>query len=90
MLSDTKKCQTLINVAAEAAQAIQVASAKLQACRAAYVAVNPNPAGTPLAGNVQAVSTWIDGVAAVANAAVADAMIAAYVPTHRGAALEVQ
>lgn len=86
-LADTKKAQTLINRAAAAAEAIQAASADLEAVRTLYNAANVNPTGTPLQGNVAAVSNWIDSVVTVASSAVADAMIAAKVPSHRGEAL---
>lgn len=87
-LSNPKKVQSLINAAAEEALKIKEASDRLQQIRALYVASNVNPAGTPLQGQVNNVSAWIDSVASVANSAVANGMIAAYVPSHRGKALE--
>lgn len=87
-LSNPKKAQTLINAAAEEALKIKQASERLQQLRTMYVAANVNPAGTPLQGQVNNVSAWIDSVATVANSTVANGMIAAYVPSHRGKALE--
>ena len=86
-LANTKQAQTLINAAAAEAERIQAASARLQAIRTLYTAANVDPTGTPLEGNVTAVSNWIDNVATVANSAVANSMIAAKVPSHRGEAL---
>lgn len=87
MASDTKKAQTLINAAAEAAEEIQAASLRLDAIRALYVAAGVDPTGTPLDGNVSAVSAWISSVSSVAFSAVATQMIDAKVDTHRGEAL---
>lgn len=87
MVADTKKCQTLINAAAEEAERIRAAATRLEGLRALYNAASVSPVGTPLEGNVTAVSAWIDSVRAVADGPVPDGMIAAYVPTHRGEAL---
>lgn len=87
-VADTKKAQTLINAAAEEAQRIKDAATRLEGLRTLYQTQGVNPAGTPLEGNVTAVSTWIDNVRTVADAAVADAMIAAIVLSHRGEALD--
>ena len=86
-ISDSKKCQTLINACAQEAQRIKVAATRLEAIRALYVAASPDPTGTALDGNVPAVSAWIDAVRATADGAVPDGMIAARVPSHRGEAL---
>lgn len=82
-IADSKQCQTLINVAARAAEQVQQAAATLQACRSAYMAAEPDPSGTALEGNVSAVSGWIDGVVAAAESGVATQMIAAKRPHHR-------
>lgn len=88
-ISDKKKCSTLINLCAASAEQIKAAATQLETYRAAYQTQSVDPAGTPLEGNVSAVSNWIDNVRAVADAAVADQMIVAAVPTHRNNALEV-
>lgn len=87
MVADTKKAQTLINAAAEEAEKIQAAAARLAGLRSLYQTANVDPTGTPLDGNVAAVSSWISSVQSVAASPVADAMIAAKVPTHLGDAL---
>lgn len=87
MVADTKKAQTLINAAAEEAETIKLAAARLAGLRAIYNSANVDPTGTALEGNVAAVSNWISSVQSVAAAAVANALIAAKVPTHRGRAL---
>lgn len=87
-ISDKKKCQTLINLAAEAAEHVQVVAARLKTVRSAYQAQAVDPTGTPLDGHLAAVSTWIDNIDSVANSGVVTEMIAAKVPTHRNKALE--
>lgn len=86
-ISDKKKCQTLINRCAAEAEKLKTAATLLEACRSAYQAQSVDATDTPLAGNVTAVSNWIDSVRACADAAVANAMIAAKVPTHKNNAL---
>ena len=86
-MDDKKKVQTLINRAAADAQLIKDAADRLEALRTLYTSHNVDPTGTPLQGKVTAVSTWIDDVRAVADAAVATQLIAAVVPSHRGEAL---
>lgn len=88
-ISDKKKCQTLINLCAEAAEQLKVVAINLEAYRSAFQAQGVNPMGTPLEGNVTNVSNWIDTVRDAADAAVAEAMIAAKVPTHKNKALEL-
>lgn len=88
-LADTKKCQTLINLCANAAVQLRAVAEQLETYRAAYQAAGVDPTGTALEGNVTRVATWIDEVSAVANDAVANGLIAARVPSHRNKALEV-
>jgi len=88
-ISDPKRVQTLINRAAAAAQEMQAAAAELIALRTRYQNITPaiSVAGTPLAGNLTALNTWITDVDAVANRAIANTVIAAAVPSHRGDAV---
>ena len=86
-MQDSKKAQTLINRAAADAQLIKDAADRLDALRTLYTSHNVDPTGTPLQGKVAAVSAWIDAVRAVADAAVANQLLAAVVPSHRGEAL---
>jgi hypothetical protein len=86
-LSDTKKAQTLINAAAQAAKTLDATAASLEGLRTLYTAAAVDPTGTALQGNVAAVSAWIDSVRAVADDPVVAGLIAAEVPSHRGEAL---
>ena len=87
-IADTKKCQTLINVIGQEAQAIQIAVAAIKAMRTKFQANDPDVTGTALEGNIAAANTWIDQLDTVANAAVANGFIANISPTHRNTALE--
>ena len=86
-ISENKKCQTLINIAAEQVEVIKAAADRLEAVRALYVAQGVSATGTPLQGHVETVSGWIDSVRSVADAAVPNGLIAARVPSHRNKAL---
>jgi len=88
MVADTKKCQTLINLCAEAASTLQNIASQLETYRDIYVALGIDPTGTPLAGNEALVSAWIEKVKAAAADPVTAGLIAAYVPSHRNEALE--
>jgi len=88
-ISDKKKCQTLAGLCAAEAERLKESAARLESYRTAYQNQAVDPSGTPLEGNVTAISNWINNIRAVADAAVADAMIAAKVPTHRNRALEI-
>ena len=88
-IADKKKCQTLINVAADAVVDLKAVADRLQAVQAAFVAASPSTAGTALDGNLSAIATWIASVRAAADSAVAAGLLAAKVPSHRGKALEV-
>lgn len=87
MVADAKKVQTLINLAASAAEVIQQQRDVLATVRDLYQTAAPDVTGTPLEGNLAAVNAWMNSVAAVADDPVANALIAAKVPTHRGKAL---
>jgi hypothetical protein len=87
MVADSKKCQTLINTAAEKVQELKVIATRLKACRTAYQTQGVDPTGTALEGNVAEVSVWIDDVDAVADNAAANGLISAVVPSHRSTAL---
>ena len=88
MASDKKKVQSLINLIADEVELIQGATDRLEALRTKYVAQSVDATGTPLDGNVTAVSNWIDDVRTVADAAIATGFIQHRVPTHRGTALD--
>ena len=87
MLADNKKCQTLINIAAEQVELLKIISDKLQRCRQLYEDQNVDSTGTVLEGNISAISDWIDDVNSVANNAIAEGLISHKVSTHRNKAL---
>lgn len=84
---DTKKVADLVNSAATEALSIRASVARLKALRTAFLAANPSVVGTPLAGNLAALSASIDALDTQASLAVWTAMIAAYVPSHQGNSL---
>jgi len=87
MVADSKKCQTLINIVGESVTELKRLATRLKACRTAYQTQGVDPTGTPLDGNIPAISNWIDNVDAVANSAVANGFVDAIVPTHKNNAL---
>jgi len=87
-IADKKKCQTLINIIGQQAQAVQTAAVIMQEMRAKFIAHDPDTTGTPLEGKVTQASAWIDSVVAAADSVVATAFINAIVPTHRNHALD--
>lgn len=86
-IADTKKCATLINVAAEEVEKLKTAATRLERCRQLFQDQSVDPTGTALDGNVAQVSAWIDSVRAVADDVVANGLLAHVVPSHRNAAL---
>lgn len=86
-VADTKKCQTLINVAAEEVIKLKATVTRLERCRQLFQDQSVDPTGTPLDGKVAQVSAWINEVRAVADSPVANALLAHVVPSHRNAAL---
>lgn len=84
---DTKKVADLVNAAAVAAQTIRAQVLLLKGLRTTFLAVNPNVTGTPLAGNLTALSNSIDALDTESGKAVWTAMINAYVPSHQGGSL---
>ena len=84
---DTKKVADLVNAAALAATAIRAQVAALKLLRTTYLAVNPSTVGTPLAGNLAALSNSIDALDTESAKAVWTTMIDAYEPTHKGSSL---
>jgi hypothetical protein len=86
-IADRKKCQTLINVGAESVLVIREAVTRLKACRTAFQTHNPSTTGTALDGNITAINSWITDVENVGDAAVAQALVDAQVPSHTNKAL---
>jgi len=87
MVAAAKQVQSLVNIVALDAKEIKAISARLTALRTLYQAASPNVTGTPLQGNLTALNAWIDSVNTAAAAVVTQTMIDAYVPTHKGDAL---
>lgn len=87
-VSDSKKCQTMINITGQQMQAMQVALTNILAVKAAFQTHNPDVTGTPLEGNVAAVNNWITSAESLLGSAVVSQMIAAIVPSHRNKALD--
>jgi hypothetical protein len=91
MVADTKKCQTMVNVAAAQIVIIRAAIATLSGVRDTFLVVNPDVTGTPLEGYTAAMNNALNALDDTVNtthAATWDHLIANYVPTHRGKALE--
>ena len=88
-IANKKKTQSLINAAAEQAEAIRAARDELVRLRGLFQSQSVDPAGTALAGRTAAFNAWITAVSAVADDPLVASLIAAKVPTHRGLALEV-
>ena len=93
MASDSKKVQTIVNVCAEQATIIRQAIATMVTMRNIFTTVNPNTAGTPLAGGAAAaLNTALNALNTEMNtsprAATWTALIAARVPTHTNNALD--
>lgn len=91
MAADTKKVQTLVNIAADAAASVRAGVDQMKAARSLFQTVAPSTVGTPLAGgNAATLSAAIDRLDALINttdAAIWTALIAAKVPTHNNEAL---
>ncbi len=83
MVADTKKVQTLINRMADVVEVGRSA----ETIKDAYVAANPDVTGTPLEGNVAAVNTWLTDFMTILNDPIAQGLIDARVPSHKGDAL---
>lgn len=83
MVADTKKVQSAINRIA----AILITMEDVGDIKTKFVAVNPDVTGTPLDGNKAAVNQLLTDIQALTDGAVAVAIKAAVVPSHRGESL---
>ena len=87
-VADTKKVQTMVNVAAEQLEIIRSALDALQAVKTAYQTENPSVAGTVLAGgNAALMNTALGTLQTAADDAIWDTLIESKVPTHKNKAL---
>jgi len=83
MVADTKIVQSAINRLAQ----ILDGMSDITILKAEFVAANPDVTGTPLEGNKAAVNSLLTDIESLAGGAVAVAVKAAVVPSHRGDAL---
>jgi hypothetical protein len=88
MVADSKKVQTMINVAADEVTTIREALVRLQAIKIKFQTANPDVSGTPLEGNVTALNNALTDLQTEADRTIWTQLIAARVPSHRGKALE--
>ncbi len=86
-VADSKKVQTVINRTGLVIEQARVGVAEIKDYRDRLVADGASVVGSPLEGNVAAFNTWIADLDTHLNNAIADAIVAAIVPSHRGEAL---
>ena len=83
MVQDTKKVQTLIN-----RLAIRIEEARtITDLKNTYLEHSPSITGTPIQGKGAEVMAWILAVEELLNDPIADLIVDAKVPSHRGKAL---
>ena len=87
MVATTKIAQSYVNAIAEEAERIKIAAARLSLLRTRWQMGGHSVTGTVLEGRLAAVSTWVDNIVAVADAAVANQAIALRLTSHEGKAL---
>ena len=85
--ADNKKVQTVINRTGLKIQQSRVGIAEIKDYRDRLIADGASVLGTPLEGNVVTFNTFISNFDTLLNSAVANAIVAAIVPSHRGEAL---
>ena len=86
-IADRKKVQTTINRTGWQIEKARVGVAEIKDYRDRLIADGASIVGSPLEGNVAAFNTWIADLDSHLNNAIANAIIAAIVPSHRGEAL---
>lgn len=87
-IADTKKVQTMINVAGQQLEIIRAAVVTLEAVKTAFTVHNPAVTGTPLEGQVAALNAALVALRTEVDKAIWTGLIAAIVPSHRNRALE--
>lgn len=87
-IADTKKVQTMINVAGQQMEIIRAAVDRMEAVKTAFQTHNPNVAGTPLEGNVAALNNALAALRTEVDKAVWTGLIGAIVPSHGNGALD--
>ena len=86
-VADNKKVQTVINRAGLVITQARVGVVEIKDYRDRLVADGASVIGTPLEGNVAAFNTWIADFETHLNDVIANGIVAAIVPSHRGEAL---
>ena len=87
-LSDKKKVQTMVNVAGQQIEIIRAAVATFGTVRDAFIAENPDVAGTPLEGKKANLNTRFNTLKAESDQQIWTDLIADIVPSHRNVALD--
>lgn len=87
MVSDTKKVQTVVNRAADLAEAVRATVEDFKALRTLFQTANPDTTGTVLENNLTALNTSLNVIDTEISKPVWDTIITAKAPTHRGKAL---
>ena len=87
-VADTKKVQTMVNVAGQQLEIIRGAVTTIETVKTTFQTVNPSVIGTPLEGNVTALNAALLALRTEVDKAVWAGLIAAIVPSHRNKALE--
>ncbi len=88
MVADTKKVQTLVNKMSEGAAGLAVISDVFQTVLTSYQTHSPDTTGTPAEGHEADIGQAIADLKTLSERPVFAAMVAAYVPSHRGKALD--
>ena len=87
-IADSKKVQTMINVAAQQMVIIRAAVTTIEAVKTTFQTVNPDVTGTPLDGNVAALNAALVSLRSEVDGAVWSGLIAVIEPSHRNKALD--
>jgi hypothetical protein len=85
---DSKKVQTMINVAAKEMSQVRASVAAIGEVRVKFQTVNPNVTGTPLEGNVAALNNAFIALKVEVDKPIWSDLITAQVPSHEGKALD--
>ncbi len=86
--ADTKKVQTMVNVAGQQMEIIRSAVTTMESMKTAFQAHDPDVTGTPLEGNVSALNSALTALRTEVDSAVWTGLIAAIVRSHRNKALD--
>lgn len=87
-IADTKKVQTMVNIAGQQMEIIRAAVTTIETVKTAFQTHNPDVTGTPLEGNVAALNAALVALRTEVDKVVWSGLIAAIVPSHRNKALD--